>query len=257
MRRSDCCGIRKKYGHEFGHADAKHEPKPSVPFRAPPLRRTAFLPGKVVWITGASSGLGEQLAISAAAKGAAALILSGRREDALERVKRACEEASMIEIEGRGARRDDAVGLRVEVLPFDVADLDFVEKEAAGRAIQLFGRVDALVLNAGVRYVAVTLVCDVFFVSSARRCVAGLALIICVVFLHALVSRFVVVECRDFRTWLLLAAALTTQSFQPPLHAWQTASRHPYLDLRSLLLQPAFFAGLVELHCSCSTKVDS
>lgn len=72
------------------------------------------------------------------------MILSGRREDALERVKRACEEAST-------ASTIEREGLRVEVLPFDVADLEFVEKEAVGRAIQLFGRVDALVLNAGVR----------------------------------------------------------------------------------------------------------
>lgn len=79
------------------------------------------------------------------------MILSGRRQDALERVKRACEKASRTQREG-GARRDDGRdGVRVEVLPFDVADLEFVEKEAAGRAVQLFGRVDALVLNAGVR----------------------------------------------------------------------------------------------------------
>ncbi|CAM9356507.1 unnamed protein product, partial [Hapterophycus canaliculatus] len=103
------------------------------------------LPGKVVWITGASSGLGEQLAISAAAGGAEGLILSGRREDALHKVKTACEE----EIAALGAGVGE-VAARVRVLPFDVADFDFVEKEAAARAVDLFGRVDALVLNAGV-----------------------------------------------------------------------------------------------------------
>lgn len=92
----------------------------------------------MVWITGASSGLGEQLAISAAAGGAEGLILSGRREDALERVKGACEATA----------KDREV--RVRLLPFDVADLEFVEKEAAARALGMFGRVDALVLNAGV-----------------------------------------------------------------------------------------------------------
>ncbi|CAN0069796.1 unnamed protein product, partial [Ectocarpus fasciculatus] len=103
-------------------------------------RRIAYLPGKVVWITGASSGLGEQLAISAAAGGAEGLILSGRREDALERVKGACEATA----------KDREVCIRVGLLPFDVADLEFVEKEAAARALGMFGRVDALVLNAGI-----------------------------------------------------------------------------------------------------------
>ncbi|CBN75849.1 conserved unknown protein [Ectocarpus siliculosus] len=101
-------------------------------------RRIAYLPGKVIWITGASSGLGEQLAISAAAGGAEGLILSGRREDALERVKGACEATA----------KDREV--RVRLLPFDVADLEFAEKEAAARALGMFGRVDALVLNAGI-----------------------------------------------------------------------------------------------------------
>ncbi|CAM9517668.1 unnamed protein product [Scytosiphon promiscuus] len=108
-------------------------------------RRKSCLPGKVVWITGASSGLGEQLAISAAAGGAEGLILSGRREDALERVKTACEEEiAKLDKGGGGA------AARVRVLPFDVADFDFVEKEAAARALDMFGRIDALVLNAGI-----------------------------------------------------------------------------------------------------------
>lgn len=97
----------------------------------------------MVWITGASSGLGEQLAIAAAAGGARGVIISGRREDALERVRRACEDARPSGWAG------GADGVRV--LPFDVGDLDFVEKEATSRAVGEFGTVDALVLNAGVR----------------------------------------------------------------------------------------------------------
>lgn len=125
---------------------------PRVPYNTPLHRRSAFLPGKVVWITGASSGLGEQLAISAAAGGAAGLILSGRREDALERVKRACEETAAKCNKDSSSNNKNDGGMRVEVLPFDVADLEFAEKEAAARAVQIFGSVDALVLNAGVSY---------------------------------------------------------------------------------------------------------
>ncbi|CAM9511403.1 unnamed protein product [Laminaria digitata] len=102
----------------------------------------SYLAGKVVWITGASSGLGEQLAIAAAAGGARGIIISGRREDALERVRQACEDARPSGWEG------GAGGVRV--LPFDVGDLGFVEKEATTRAVGEFGTVDSLVLNAGI-----------------------------------------------------------------------------------------------------------
>lgn len=101
----------------------------------------SYLEGKVVWITGASSGLGEQLALAAAAGGAEGVILSGRRVAELERVQRACEKARPDNFSSVGG---------VRLLPFDVGDLEFVEKEAAPRALKEFGRVDTLVLNAGV-----------------------------------------------------------------------------------------------------------
>lgn len=44
---------------------------------------------KVVWITGASSGIGEELAYQLAAAGAR-LVLSARRENELHRVRRKC-----------------------------------------------------------------------------------------------------------------------------------------------------------------------
>ncbi|MEN9961254.1 MAG: hypothetical protein RL045_1507 [Bacteroidota bacterium] len=83
---------------------------------------------KVVWITGASSGIGEALAYAFAAEGAL-LVLSARREEELQRVAKACGNAY--------------------VLPFDVLSLS----EHADRVqdvMNTYGRIDYLVLNAGV-----------------------------------------------------------------------------------------------------------
>jgi short-subunit dehydrogenase len=83
---------------------------------------------KVVWITGASSGIGEALAYAFAAEGAL-LVLSARREEELQRVAKTCGNAY--------------------VLPFDMLSL----AEHADRVqdvINTYGRIDYLVLNAGV-----------------------------------------------------------------------------------------------------------
>ena len=83
---------------------------------------------KVVWITGASSGIGEALAYAFAAEGAQ-LVLSARREEELNRVAKACGNAY--------------------VLPFDMLSI----AEHADRVqdvINTYGRIDYLILNAGV-----------------------------------------------------------------------------------------------------------
>ena len=89
----------------------------------------AQLRGKVVWITGASSGIGEALAKVCAQQGAK-VILSGRREDALNQVAEALETESLI-------------------LPFEVTDYGILpSKVDAAWAWQ--GRVDILINNAGI-----------------------------------------------------------------------------------------------------------
>lgn len=85
--------------------------------------------GKVVWITGASSGIGRSLALAFAAAGAR-LILSGRRADLLAEVQRDCTPAA------------------VRLISFDLADLDGIPARVA-EALACFGGVDIMVHNAG------------------------------------------------------------------------------------------------------------
>ncbi|MGB8645750.1 MAG: SDR family oxidoreductase [Anaerolineae bacterium] len=87
---------------------------------------------KVVWITGASSGLGEALAYAFRSEGAR-LILSARNGTELERVRKQC---------GGGEQE-------VVALPLDLADTAGL-KARAEQALAVFGRIDVLVNNGGV-----------------------------------------------------------------------------------------------------------
>ena len=87
--------------------------------------------GQVVWITGASSGIGEALARGFAQAGAR-LVLSSRREIELERVRRTC------------ARPDEHL-----VLPLDLACTDAFAA-ATATVLARCGAIDVLVNNAGV-----------------------------------------------------------------------------------------------------------
>ena len=85
----------------------------------------------VIWITGASSGIGEAAAKKFSNSGYA-IILSARNEHELNRVKQAC------------TFPDDC-----RILPLDLASsADFAEKVAM--AISFFGQVDILLHNGGI-----------------------------------------------------------------------------------------------------------
>lgn len=91
------------------------------------------LKNKVVWITGASSGIGEALAYELAGKGAR-LILSARRKEELERVKGNCPLNIQADI---------------RVLPLDITASTTLALHTEA-AIQLFGHIDILVNNSGI-----------------------------------------------------------------------------------------------------------
>ncbi|MFN3586221.1 MAG: SDR family NAD(P)-dependent oxidoreductase, partial [Moraxellaceae bacterium] len=86
---------------------------------------------KVVWITGASSGIGEALAREFAAAGAR-LVLSARRETELERVRASC------------ARPEAHI-----VLPLDMTE-SAVLPVHVNTVLERCGHIDVLVNNAGI-----------------------------------------------------------------------------------------------------------
>lgn len=99
-------------------------------------RSARTLQGRVVWITGASSGIGEGLAHTLAVAGCR-LVLSGTRAARLEDVKRKCLELN-----------DTLVDNDILTLPFDITDLDN-HQERLDAVIVHFGSLDILVNNAG------------------------------------------------------------------------------------------------------------
>lgn len=86
---------------------------------------------KVIWITGASSGIGKGLAKDLSKKDCK-LILSSRRQESLEAVKKECQNPG-----------------NIAILPFDLSDYENL-KPIADKAIQLFGRIDILINNGGI-----------------------------------------------------------------------------------------------------------
>ncbi len=86
--------------------------------------------GKVVWITGASSGIGRALALAWDRAGAR-LVLSARDAANLELVRQSC-------------RTPD----RHRIIPFDLAALDAISG-VASQALSVHGHVDYMVHNAG------------------------------------------------------------------------------------------------------------
>lgn len=87
---------------------------------------------KTVWITGASSGIGEALTYALHKRGAN-LIISSRRKEALEEVKSQCTGDTN----------------SIQILPLDLATTDELPSKAE-QAQQFFGSIDYLFNNGGI-----------------------------------------------------------------------------------------------------------
>lgn len=88
--------------------------------------------GATIWITGASSGIGEACSYLFAAEGAR-LILTATREDQLEKVKLKCIE----------------LGADCRILPCDLSEIERLDA-VTDKALSFFGKIDILFLNAGI-----------------------------------------------------------------------------------------------------------
>ena len=94
------------------------------------------LKGKVIWITGASSGLGRALSVECARRGAK-VALSARDSNKLEAVKRECIDAG-------------ASSTQILVRPLDMAQYMGDSFDVAAKEIvEKLGLIDILVNNAG------------------------------------------------------------------------------------------------------------
>lgn len=96
---------------------------------------------KIVWITGASSGIGEALVYAYHAKGAK-LIISSRNSDELFRVKHNCKNP-----------------INVHVLSLDLEDANSLPSKAED-ALRIFGKIDILINSGGISQRSLALTTD-------------------------------------------------------------------------------------------------
>lgn len=97
---------------------------------------------QIIWIIGASSGIGEELAKHYSALGAK-LILSARSRDRLYSVKMTCKGSPM----------------NIHILPLDLENITSLENQAQ-EALRIFDRIDTIIHTAGITQRALALETD-------------------------------------------------------------------------------------------------
>jgi len=99
------------------------------------LPENKMFKNKTVWITGASSGIGEALTYEFIKQGSN-VVLSARNKTELQRVKTQCLEIG-------------ALPSQVLILPLDIIDYDAMPA-CVEKVISTFGQIDMLINNAGI-----------------------------------------------------------------------------------------------------------
>lgn len=97
---------------------------------------------KTVWITGASSGIGEQLTYDLSKLGAR-LIISSRRKDALEKVRNQCE----------------GYPNKIQIVPIDLGEHQSILPKVK-QILTEVGKIDILINNGGISQRAAAIDCE-------------------------------------------------------------------------------------------------
>lgn len=121
---------------ERAMADSEHNHRP--------WRR---LHGKVVMVTGASSGIGRDLCLDLA-KAGCRVIAAARRTDRLQSL---CEEIEMLHGPSSSSTASEYSGNAAAAVALDVTADGAAIDDSVQQAWTVFGRIDALVNNAGIR----------------------------------------------------------------------------------------------------------
>ncbi|KAI5669319.1 hypothetical protein M9H77_19172 [Catharanthus roseus] len=102
------------------------------------------LNGKVVMVTGASSGIGKDMALDLANAGCKIVAVARR----LDRLKSLCDEINQL---GSNSEESTPSQLRAVPIELDISSDGETIEAAVQKAWDAFGRIDALINNAGVR----------------------------------------------------------------------------------------------------------
>ncbi len=92
-----------------------------------------YFTNKTIWITGASSGIGQECALQLAKMQNVSLILSARSVNKLEELRNKCRN----------------LGVQCEILPLDLEQTQTLT-EKANEACAIFGKIDVVINNGGI-----------------------------------------------------------------------------------------------------------
>jgi len=179
------------------------------------------LNGKVIVITGASSGFGRGAALQFAQEGAS-LVLAARRDEVLDDLVQQCE----------------AKGARAWAVPTDVSQQADVEN-LARQAISQFGRIDVWINNAGVG--ALGNFWDIPLADHAH--VIETNLIGTIYGSYCALKQF-----RQQQSGILINTASGLGKFPAPYYASYTASKYGVVGLSAALRQELSEAKLDDVH---------